>query len=237
MKPFILEKEMDLALVVLCGRQGNVLDQLGRITNMGKKLGATEVHILRPPSNSTQTGWHKVVDPTSFANKGLATFAEGGVLPGAGHCVMIPTRDCPVVYVENLANGKVGAVHAGRESLIKRSSSCGNENVIQSLMHRLEVVDGEKVNAYITGGISAQHFPHDDPELTRPFVERYGSEALVDQVNLKLDLNHVIRAILFGWGVPERNVVYDGLCSFKHPGLGSRRADRPEQNWVFIHQF
>ena len=233
--PNIWSKKMKLASVVLCGRQGNVSSQIPLIMKMGRRLGARKVHILRPPAEPKQPGWHRVVEDLEFASQGVMTFAEGGVLPGAGHCMMIPTRDCYVVYLENMQNGRVGATHAGRESLIKPAGCCDAETVVHSLLHKLEVRDGKQVHAYITGGISAKNFPHADREKVQPFIDRYGDRVITDQERLTLDLLYVIQIILNNWGVPNEQIMTDGLCTFDEPSLGSRRGDRPEQNWVFIH--
>lgn len=233
---WVWEKQMNLARISLYGRMGDVSTQLDRITSIGIQFGAKNVHILRPPASRKQYGWHQVVSGDEFANKGQMTFAEGGVLPGNGHCLMVPTRDCSVLYLENMSNCLSGATHVGRESVINREGFCGPENVIDSLLQKLQVQDGKKVRAYITGGISAKNFPHDDPEFVRPFIERYGERAVPDVDRLTLDMNYVITESLLRWGVPRENIHLDGLCSFDEPNLGSRRANKPEQNWVFVWQ-
>ena len=145
---------MRLSQITLYGREGDLNCQLGRVHKMCRGLNVQEeekVHILQPPATLEQKGWRRVTD--KFASPGLMTFdAEGAVLPGKGHCLVIPTRGSYVVYAENIKNKRVGAARVKTESLTNTGECCGPENVIQALLNKLEVTDGRFVEVFMTGG-------------------------------------------------------------------------------------
>jgi len=119
---------------------------------MGWKLGGTEeTHVLQPPATLDQPGWRKVT--TEFSLPGTMTIgAEGGILPGPKHCLVIPIRMSFVLCVVNTKTGRVGAVRVREESLSRGvNDCCGPESVVQSLLHKLEVLDWRVASASIIG--------------------------------------------------------------------------------------
>ncbi len=233
-----LEHPMGLAHVTLFGRAGYALTQLPKIRTIARHRGAETIFVIDPPRGPASPGFHRVV---SWENDYQEPFtqAEGGVLFRPGQALLIHSRDCPVVVLINWANGLVGAVHAGREALIKRGSSCcENLGVVERLISVLGIDDGRQVQAYITGGIGAKHFEHGDPAFVEPFVRLYGPSMVTDQDRHTLDLQAVITAKLHAYGI--RRVKSDGLCTFTHPNLGSARAEaagilnKHQPNWILV---
>ncbi|PIR85963.1 hypothetical protein COU14_01630 [Candidatus Kaiserbacteria bacterium CG10_big_fil_rev_8_21_14_0_10_44_10] len=141
--------ETSLTQIRLCGREGDIHPQIYRIMKTGRKLGAKITHIICPPAEDNQPGWRQVTE--EFSSRGTMTFAEGGVLPGIGHCVCIPIRLSFILYVENWKNGRVGVARIRKESLSNPCGCCPPDSVVQSLFHKLEVLDGNCVRAYIVG--------------------------------------------------------------------------------------
>lgn len=144
--------ETSLAKIHLYGREGDIHSQVSRVETMGWKFGATEdTHILQPPATVDQPGWRQVT--TKFSLPGtMTTGAEGGILPGARHCLVIPIRMSFVLCVENIKTGRVGAVRIREESLSRgENDCCGPESVVQSLLQKLEVWDWRETWAYIIG--------------------------------------------------------------------------------------
>lgn len=229
---------MGLAHVTLFGRAGSALTQSKKINDVGAQRGADIVYIIDPPMGPQSPGFQKVIDCEDDYETPF-TPAEGGVLKRPRQALLIHSRDCPIVVIANRKNGHVGAVHAGRESLIRRGSACcENLGVIERLISALGIDDGRKAQAYITGGIGAAWFEHQDHAFVEPFARIYGQYVVTDKQRHTLDLKAVITAKLHAYGIMR--VADDGLCTFSHPCLGSARAqiagltNKHQANWVLV---
>ncbi len=233
-----LEHPMGLAHVTLFGRAGYALTQLPKIRTVARHRGAETVFVIDPPQRPASPGFHRVVTWESDYQEPF-TQAEGGILFRPGQSLLIHSRDCPTLILINRVNGLVGAVHAGREALIKRGSSCcENLGVVERLISALGIDDGRQAQAYITGGIGAEHFEHDEPAFVEPFVRFYGQHVVTDPQRHTLDLKAVIVAKLHAYGI--KRVAGDDLCTFAHPQLGSARAEaagipnKHQPNWILV---
>lgn len=219
----------DLSLTVTFGREGNPAKQPKKVRALAERHRVSTLYVIDPPREPYGPGWHKVATAYELP----CTAAEGGVLTRTGEALLVSSRDCPIVIVENRVNGRIGAVHAGRESLITRTSPCCKHlGVIESLLVALQVYDGARTRAYITASIGAGHFTHDEWSWVEPFVKEYGPGVVVDHQRGALDLAAVITAKLERYGIYE--VARDGLCTVDTAWLGSRRAAKDGANWVFV---
>ena len=222
-------RETEGCRVITFGREGNPLTQTAKVEALAKREGAKSIYIIDPPASVGGPGWHHIA--TEYTEP--YTQAEGGVLTKVGQSILISSRDCSILVIENLVNGYVGATHAGRESLInRRSPCCRHLGVVEKLIGELGILDGSQARAYITAGIGARHFGHDDWALVKPFVKEYGPNVVVDHSRATLDLVAVIRAKLARYGITD--VVHDGYCTVETSWLGSRRAGKTGANWVFV---
>lgn len=225
-----MEHYLRRGTLVFYARAGDPYSQVGRIYELAVSKGANQVFILDPPSPPYFTGRHRIIKNEKDYRLPI-TKADGGVISKKGQALLMPTRDCHTLVLENMENGCIGAAHCGRESLINRQSPCCvGLGVVERLIEALDIKDGARVVAHIIGGIGAAHFGHTDWEYVRPFVELYGPGVVTDEERMTLDLVAVITAKLHLYGITK--IVHDGLCTYEHPGLGSARANRTGSNWV-----
>lgn len=222
-------RRTDLSLTVTYGREGPPTAQIKKVGQLAGRHQARSVFVIDPPEEPGSPGWRAI----ATAYEEPFTPAEGGILTGVRESLLISSRDCPIVVVENLASGHVGAVHAGRESLISRHSPCcASSGIVEQLLGKLRIADGARTRAYITAGISGRRFVHDEWRWVRPFVKEYGPNVIVDYEEYALDIIAVITAKLARYGI--KDVRHDGLCTVDTPWLGSRRAGKAGANWVFV---
>ncbi len=205
---------------------------------MASHRGAETVFVIDPPMKPGSPGFHKVIDNEDDYGFPF-TQSEGGILTRAGQALLMPTRDCSVLTIVNLMSNDGGAVHCSRESLINRNSGCCEHlGVVERLIAALDIRDGAKAAAYITGGIGASKFEHQDISFVEPFMRLYGEHVVTDKSRGTLDLVAVITAKLHAYGI--KNVHHDGLCTYDHPSLGSVRAQRAgipnkdQANWTLV---
>ena len=153
--------KMTLSEIKLFGREGDLHCQPERVENIARGLGIedrSKIHVLQPPATADQPGWRRVTD--TYASSGVMTLnAEGGILPGAGHCLVVPARGSHVLYVENLKTRRAGVARVKEESLSHPSGCCGPATVVQALLSRLEACHPELVRAYITGSGPREMIP------------------------------------------------------------------------------
>ena len=201
------EMKMSLATIYLCGREGTMYSQVRRIETMGWKFGATEdTHILQPPATLDQPGWRKVT--TRFSLPGtMTTEAEGGILPGPGHCLVIPIRESFILCVENTETKRVGAVRVRKESLSRgENDCCGPESVVQSLLSSLQVLNGKMSKACIIGTGRAYEYADICEHLNRRGV-----------VHANIEREHVCPTVELGVsnniGRPEQDWVF--ICQHR----------------------
>lgn len=219
--------DMALASICLYGKYGDLSKRWFRRSYLVKKHKITSCAFLTPPYSDEHDSWFKIISD----HKPLTFVAEGIILKKSGRGVIIPSRDCHIVTITNQKNGWVCALHAGRKSHLGEG---GKPGVIEKAMQILEVSDGRSIEVYVTGGICAEHFEHDNHEFTQPFMEKFGRQVVTDPKRGTLDLLEVIRVTLTDWGVPSSQITHDGLCTFEEGWLGSRRADQAGQNWTVV---
>ena len=228
--------------VQLMGQCGDLLAQADLAICQARKAGANRVSLIKPPNTNRDPGWHKIV-PNDERREIVE--AEGAILSELGHALIIPSRDCPVLVLENLKNGWLGATHAGRDSLMTRSNPCYSSGVVEKLLPMMDKVTpmGKDLRAIVVGGICSQHFEHDDPVYVKPFLEKFGTAVVPNSKRNTLDLFLVIKAILMRYGVKPRNIHHDSHCTYTTPWLGSKRAEghgKPNKgmaNWTLVVKY
>jgi|GEM_PF-3160232 len=226
-----IPQALELAKVFIYGRGGDVGPQLPRIRRIGSKLGINPCHVLRTPSALNKPGWHLIARDFK---KGM-THAEGAVLSHRGEGVMVPSRDCHVVVAENRKTGTVVAFHVGRNSVFNRQNCSGGTT--EKALGACDVAyANEEIYAHVLCGICPDHFEHDDLSYVAPFIEEFGPDVVVDHERGTLDMTAVIIAICARYGIPKDHISTDGLCTYDDDRLGSHRADKKEQNWIFVRK-
>lgn len=219
--------DMALASVCLYGKYGDLSKRWFRRNYLARKHHIKSCTFITPPYTENHEGWYRIMPehrPGTF-------MVEGVILKESGQGVIITSRDCHVVTITNRDNGWVCALHAGRQSHLGNLEKPG---VIDKAMHELEVSDGRDIEAYVTGGICAKHFEHNDNKFTRPFLDRFGDDVITDPKRGTLDLLKVIQITLSNWGVPRNQIAHDNLCTYEENWLGSRRASSAGQNWTVV---
>lgn len=225
------KQKLQLCEVALYGRCGDLKSNFTRASLFAKNRNADTVCLIIAPSADDSELRFTIVQnyiPNSVVN------AQGVILSQSGQATVVESRDCPTVVIEHLKTGNVGVLHCGREQLANRHNPCMPTGVIERLIPELGPLDGEMLNVYITGGISAQHFEHKDPAYIKPFLRFNRPELIRDQSKLTLDLVAAISVILSNFGVPKSNIKHDGLCTYETPWLGSRRAKKEGANWTLV---
>ena len=232
-----LKEDLWHGKVILYGRRGQLKTSFHKAHKLAGKHGARSVCLVVPPDAEDRQSRFSVLKnylPNAVVN------TQGLILAESGQATVIESRDCPTVVIEHLQSGYIAVIHAGRDQLLDRDNPCHRSGVIERLLPDLGALDKDQLNIYITGGISAEHFEHQDQDYVQAFVNCYGQEVLTDESNLRLDLCQVIRAIFRKYGVPPQNIKHDGLCTFKTPWLGSRRAqgkgvpNKDRSNWTLV---
>jgi len=221
-----------LVRVGLCGKRGHLRTRRSAAHHFAHDLMGTLTTLVLPPSAPPHPGCGTVVSTTGEVE------ADGALIPTFGRsCVIVHSRDCPIVVAENRELGLVALAHAGRWSL--------EYGVIDVLIQSVtRGNDPTPVHCFITGGIRHQHFHHEArPDLVTTLIERHahGPEPVItDTDRFSFDLFAAIRNDLSRLGVPLAHISDDGLCTYCHPHLSSKRAadaDVPgndEMNWVIV---
>jgi copper oxidase (laccase) domain-containing protein len=243
--------KLDCAAVAIYGRRPSLREPSARAEaslyacNLARQCGIKKTArtvVLVPPTERSHLCFGKigtrdhVAAETHNDSEYDVVFADGWLLnQKAGSGVVLHTRDCPTVVIENRATSEVAVVHAGRPQLSGELTGCG---VLSQAVREIvpDKTNTNDVYAYVTGGIGARYFSHDrgGMELVLPFAEVYGEDVLFDARTGALDIFKVIVRVLTRHGLCESNVVRDDLCSFGTSWLSSKRADKPGVNWVVV---
>ncbi len=139
-------------------------------------------------------------------------------VPGLG--IMISAADCTSVYIYDYSKKMIAGIHAGW-----RSTRAGIvEKTITELVDIYKCSPGNMI-IYIGPSISREVYEVGG-EVAALFNEKYftpsGSKFLLDVSGKNYD---AVRS----FGVPEENIQYSGLCTFKSNNLlHSYRRDGPE---------
>lgn len=189
---------------------------------------------VRPPVTGDDPGWWSV----RHQQEGIEYLECEGVLLTKPHSVaVIPSRDCAVLVLANKLNGRVGATHAGRRSLLSNiACDACTVGVVSNLLSAVAPVgsDRSQVYAYITAYITPEHFSHNDHSFVEPFIARFGEQVVPDREHHTLDLAKVIELQLTSRKVLPENICRYGKCSYEHPNMGSRRAGKDGENVVIV---
>ena len=228
---FSKKHDMEHSTVTLYGKCASISNNLDCVLRFAENKEIGSISLIVPPINSHKSRSFEILE--RFLPNRVCR-VQGAVLKKPRQAVIIQSRDCPTVTIENKETGEVGVVHAGREQLINRFNPCLPNGVIEFLMPILGNPNGDQLNAYITGGICAKHFGHQDESYIQPFEKLYGSSVITSRSKLKLDLVAVITAILQKYGVPLENIKHDGLCTYSTDWLGSKRAGKNGVNWTIV---
>lgn len=227
-----IRRRVGVAHIRMYGRMGPLEQRQKEAIHHGLNLGATRLCSVLPAGQGHESAWHKVVD----FRPGEVVYGEAIVLREEGTGAIFTSRDCPITTFVDERRGIVGAAHVGRRSLLNTSAECPgcDTGVLENLFAAMGNPYGENLLVYVTGGISARNFPHDDPAIVRPFIDKFGADVVADHRRGTLDLFRVIRKICMRYGVKKENILRDGICTFETEWTGSRRAGRDGSNWTYV---
>lgn len=227
-----IRRRVGVARVRMYGRMGPLEQQQREAIHRGLSLGATRLCSVLPAGQGHENAWHKVVE---FC-PGDVVYGEAIVLREENTGAIFTSRDCPIVTAVDERSSLVGVAYAGRRSLMKTGAECPScdTGVLENLFAAMGNPYGEHLLVYVTGGISAKNFPHDDPAIVRPFIEKFGADVVADHRRGTLDLFRVIRKICIRYGVKKDRIFQDGICTFEAEWTGSRRAGRSGSNWTYV---
>ncbi len=216
------------ALVCLYGKMGPLGENQKMARHLGKNLGAKSLCSILPGVNTQ----HKVVEhqPDEILD------AVGIILRHPGQGAIFTSCDCPIVTIVNKNTGEVGVAYAGRWSLLKASTDCDScsVGVLEELFASMTLLSGEDMQVYVSGGISVRHYTHQNEEELLPFIRKFGNRVVPDRSCGTLNLFRVIAAICRRYGISDKNISSDGLCTYETPWLGSKRAGKDGSNWTYV---
>jgi len=222
---------MEHCRVVLYGRCGALQEQWERASLFARNLGGTSTcGIIEPDQRDAELQFSVLARHPGQSIIGT----QGMVMDTRGQTAVIESLDDPIVVIEHLDNGRVVVLRVGKDQLINPFECCQKTGVIEKVIPDLGRLDGQKLRAYITGGISARHLTHNDYKDVSPFVDMFGPEVLISNETLGLNLRYAIGCVLKKYGVPEKNIKSDCLCTCETPWLGSTLANKPEANWIVV---
>lgn len=189
---------------------------------------------LIPPAGAHETGFRKILRYPS----GRDQVADGAYV-GQYEAVSIQSRDCPIVVIHDEIEGHTVVCHAGRPAL--SPAKFGQKDLPRNVLVPALALLTEKgshpehLTAYITAGISGEHFVHDGPSgwgFIVPFHVNYPGSVLCKKRTL--NLMTVIRLELERSGVRPEAIAHDGLCTKTDPRLSSYRNGDRENNLVLV---
>lgn len=234
--PPVIRHETEYCRVMTYGRLPQMVDNdaiFGLAIREAEKLGADpkRICVLKPASDATKPGFRSIKTAEFGArNINERQESDGVTLNKPRSAVIIPTGDCPAVFISNLKERKMVAIHAGRPAL---TPSCDCDTCIGNIISGALVQAGagvakEHIRAYITGSISPKHFRHHDENgqrLILPFLKRFGDDIFSgDPAEGRLDMVKLIKAQISDY-TAEENIVWDGVCTFSDKRLASHRRE------------
>lgn len=230
------EKTMALATVHTLGNQPD--HSLTESIAVNHHPGGDIHHYVYPPHGIDREGFQTVI--SGSIDPHCSSHHADGIMIEDGVTVVMSSKDCPMVYMENCLNGKRVLLHAGRPALTPGCTigRCGDIISIGLNKVAARTTDTSQVFAYITGDICGHCFVHDASETARalvtPFFEVYGSSVFHNPKRGGLSLQAVIRQALVGRGVPADNISHYGHCTKEHPGMASHRNGDINTNQVLV---
>jgi copper oxidase (laccase) domain-containing protein len=211
-----------LGNVHIIGEQERIIDNPQTSFDKAILYGANNGRIaqLIVAGDHTMDG-HKRVYPARFDSP---KFWDGAVISEANSAVIIQTADCPSLILTNKKTGRAALAHAGRPALT------GPCNVVGNAVHAVlgGYDDAEDIEALVVGSICGSCFKHDYEEA-KPLIEYFlklPPYVFTDRETGALDLFQVVRHDLIHHGVSDKNIRYEGPCTFETPGLSSYRRDK-----------
>lgn len=229
------QQTLTCSKTILYGQCGNLNNSWSRARLFAKNQGADSVSLIISPKNPEPDSDSGIKFKTleDYMPNSLIE-AQGGVLKKKGQALIIESCDETVIVMENRETGLVVAVRGGVEQLMNIKNPCMPLGVIERSLPSIGLSFGIMFNAYITGGICAEHYPNDKPNYAQAFVECYGDQVLCAGSKNKLDPRAVITAILQKRGFLEKNIFQDNLCTAETPWLSSQVTGKPGVNWTLV---
>jgi len=208
----------------------------------------------------------KVVHQSDFTDRwltpGLQTKlyrglkADGFVLIESGTAFAVSSADCPTAVLYDPKTGRVGAAHAGRDSLIDPGvvhdgkPSREHLSVIDALAEQVGRGDKCQLQAFISCGIGPVSYTHPPDheihgEKNRRLIEfifrHWGGWAVPIPEKGQIWLDNIIFQQLMKHGLSESNVSGDGVCTYasmqpnsREPLWHSHRRGDKTRNLVLV---
>lgn len=134
------------------------------------------------------------------------------------------TKDCPTLVLTDTRSKMRFVVHIGRDTL----ATIERDSVINTVCRRMWPANPKEVVASIWCGIGAQSFENHTEDrhrdLVSHFVHQYGKKVLVGDPNKgRLDIPKIATAQLQNWGIPEKNISWDGVDTYRDKRFHSLR--------------
>lgn len=208
--------------VTLWGKTPGITNTDGWRFAANRVTGRYRSLILAAPVVSGE-GALRVIDLRTDTSSGTQFVRADAVITTDDCSLGMTTRDCLVAVLLHPATGNKAIVHCGRDQLKGALS-----NVLVRTLHALadNLHERGTMLVHLTGGISAKHFAHEkNLALVREFPRLYGWSVLHGRSERgALCLHTLVRRILEQQGVRADHITHDGLCTFEHQELGSKRA-------------
>jgi len=205
-------------------------------------LGATpdRICILQPARGPGYPGFKQIKE----ARFGMKTVtdrlqADGSIVTTPGDALVLTTRDCAGLVLENRSTGAIGLGHCGREAMRPPATSHDLAQLAMSLVQAIEPARKRgHVQAFVSNSICPDCFLHDLPygqKLIEDFVAIFGDEIFVgDAAAGKLHMLKMIKWLLNGRGIPAQNISINTDCPCCNPGRSSYRGGDTDHDEVSI---
>lgn len=222
------ERVIKPARVCLYASMGSLAEDQRMACHLGKNLGAKALCSILSESGTRQS----IVEYQA----GEIICANGIILRHSGQGVIFSSRDCPVVTVINKKTGEVGSVYAEQQSLIGAGTDCEccSVGILEKLFSHMEVPKGSDMRVYVAGGSPGHQSHGQNDESLLPFIRKFGEGVVLDRYRGILNMFQVIVEICRRYGIDDRNISSDGLCTSVTPLLGSSQAKVAISNWTYV---
>ena len=187
--------------------------------------------LVTPEELTLATGSAQFTDPGErfFIYRGVDADGVKNLCPAHGYAMS--ADDCALVVAK--AGNKIVSAHAGRDSLVDMNHFKGGPqrphgSVVDTIfLEAFEEHDAEDLQVWIGFSISpGPHFahfmldpdhPHND-RFVRHVYNVYGKECFRDDgqgcIQGWLDTKELIRRQFLHYGVPEKNITLDSMCTY-----------------------